>query len=169
MTRLTPLEIQKHEFSRKWKGFDPVEVESFLAMIAEEMEELARANSELETRVRALEEENARAPRARADPEGDARRRAARLRGHPRRGAEASGADRPAGPGFRRAADPQRPPALRRDREGDPRAQDPADQLPPAAPEHDRALPAGARFRPRGGREGPADGVSDRGRREREG
>ncbi len=59
MPRLTPLEIQKHEFSRKWKGIDPVEVESFLAIIAEEMEELARKNSELERRVRALEEENA--------------------------------------------------------------------------------------------------------------
>jgi len=58
MSRLTPLEIQKHEFTRKWKGFDPVEVESFLGIIAEEMEELARANAEFETRVRRLEEEN---------------------------------------------------------------------------------------------------------------
>jgi cell division initiation protein len=58
MPRLTPLEIQKHEFSRKWKGFDPVEVESFLAMIAEEMEEVVRANSELESRVRTLMVEN---------------------------------------------------------------------------------------------------------------
>ena len=41
MPRLTPLEIQKHEFSRKWKGIDPVEVESFLALVAEEMEEVA--------------------------------------------------------------------------------------------------------------------------------
>ena len=59
MPRLTPLEIQKHEFSRKWKGIDPVEVESFLALIAEEMEELVRTNSELESRVRALRDENA--------------------------------------------------------------------------------------------------------------
>jgi cell division initiation protein len=58
MSRLTPLEIQKHEFTRKWKGFDPVEVESFLGIIAEEMEDLARANAEFETRVRRLEEEN---------------------------------------------------------------------------------------------------------------
>jgi cell division initiation protein len=58
MPRLTPLEIQKHEFSRKWKGLDPVEVENFLGMAAEEMEELARANSELEGRVRHLVEEN---------------------------------------------------------------------------------------------------------------
>ena len=59
MPRVTPLEIQKHEFSRKWKGIDPVEVESFLALIAEEMEEIARANAEFETRVRHLQEENA--------------------------------------------------------------------------------------------------------------
>jgi cell division initiation protein len=59
MPRLTPLEIQKHEFSRKtWKGYDPVEVESFLTMVAEDMEELARANSEMDARVRRLVEEN---------------------------------------------------------------------------------------------------------------
>jgi cell division initiation protein len=59
MSRLTPLEIQKHEFSRKWKGIDPVEVENFLALIADEMEELVRTNSEFETRIRILHEENA--------------------------------------------------------------------------------------------------------------
>ncbi|HXM76093.1 MAG TPA: DivIVA domain-containing protein [Thermoanaerobaculia bacterium] len=59
MPHLTPLEIQKHDFSRKWKGFDPVEVESYLALVAEEMEELTRGNSELENRVRSLQEENA--------------------------------------------------------------------------------------------------------------
>ena len=58
MPRLTPLEIQKHEFTTKWRGLDPVEVESFLSMVAEEMEELARANSELDGRVRQLVEEN---------------------------------------------------------------------------------------------------------------
>ena len=58
MSRLTPLEIQKHEFTRKWKGFDAVEVESFLALVAEEMEDLARTNAELDGRVRQLIEEN---------------------------------------------------------------------------------------------------------------
>ncbi|MGH9399759.1 MAG: DivIVA domain-containing protein [Thermoanaerobaculia bacterium] len=58
MPRLTPLEIQKHEFSRKWKGFDPVEVESFVALVAEDMEELVRANAELSGRVDRLTEEN---------------------------------------------------------------------------------------------------------------
>jgi len=59
MPRLTPLEIQKHEFSRKWKGFDPVEVEQFLALVAEELEELTRTASDYETRHRILQEENA--------------------------------------------------------------------------------------------------------------
>ncbi|HZI66435.1 MAG TPA: DivIVA domain-containing protein [Thermoanaerobaculia bacterium] len=57
-SRLTPLEIQKHRFARKWKGLDPSEVESFLVMAAEEMEALARENAGLAGRIRALEEEN---------------------------------------------------------------------------------------------------------------
>jgi cell division initiation protein len=59
MARLTPLEIQKHRFSRKWKGLDPSEVGVFLDMAAEEMEALARENAGLSGRIRGLEEENA--------------------------------------------------------------------------------------------------------------
>lgn len=59
MPRVTPLEIQKHEFTRKWKGFDPVEVETFLALVAEDLEEIARANADLTTRVQLVTEENA--------------------------------------------------------------------------------------------------------------
>ena len=59
MARLTPLEIQKHRFSRKWKGLDPSEVGVFLDMAAEEMEALARENAGLLGRIRGLEEENA--------------------------------------------------------------------------------------------------------------
>jgi cell division initiation protein len=57
-SRLTPLEIQKHRFGRKWKGLDPTEVGSFLEMAAEEMEALARENAGLAGRIRGLEEEN---------------------------------------------------------------------------------------------------------------
>ena len=57
--RSTPLEIQKREFSRSWKGLDPVEVQTFLADVAEDMETLARENANLETRLRSLEQENA--------------------------------------------------------------------------------------------------------------
>jgi cell division initiation protein len=58
MARLTPLEIQKHRFSRKWKGLDPTEVGAFLDIAAEGMEDLAREKAALEARIRALEEEN---------------------------------------------------------------------------------------------------------------
>ncbi len=57
-SRLTPLEIQKQRFGRKWRGLDPEEVGSFLEMAAEEMEALARENAGLASRIRALEEEN---------------------------------------------------------------------------------------------------------------
>ena len=56
--RMTPLEIQKREFSRKWKGLDEAEVRQFLVDVAEDMEALARENADLETRQRALEVEN---------------------------------------------------------------------------------------------------------------
>jgi cell division initiation protein len=56
--RMTPLEIQKHEFSRKWKGLDPLEVQQFLTDAAEEMEALARENADLDGRLRSLEQEN---------------------------------------------------------------------------------------------------------------
>jgi cell division initiation protein len=58
MPRLSPLEIQKHRFSRKWKGLDPTEVGAFLDIAAEGMEGLAREKAELEARIRKLEEEN---------------------------------------------------------------------------------------------------------------
>jgi cell division initiation protein len=56
--RSSPLEIQKREFARRWKGLDPVEVQTFLADVAEDMESLARENVDLETRIRNLEQEN---------------------------------------------------------------------------------------------------------------
>lgn len=56
--RMTPLEIQKREFSRRWKGLDPVEVQTYLTDVAEDMEALARENADLETRLRSLEVEN---------------------------------------------------------------------------------------------------------------
>lgn len=56
--RMTPLEIQKREFTRKWKGYDPIEVQQFLVDAAEDMEALARENAELDGRLRSLEQEN---------------------------------------------------------------------------------------------------------------
>jgi cell division initiation protein len=59
MPKITPLEIQNHSFRKKWRGLDPVEVESFLAMVGEEIEDLTRSKSEIESRLRVLEAENA--------------------------------------------------------------------------------------------------------------
>ncbi|HEY3124056.1 MAG TPA: DivIVA domain-containing protein [Thermoanaerobaculia bacterium] len=59
MPKVTLLEIQNHSFRRKWRGLDAVEVESFLSLASEEIENLTRFKSELESRVRALEAENA--------------------------------------------------------------------------------------------------------------
>ncbi len=56
--RMTPLEIQKREFTRKWKGYDPMEVQQFLTDAAEDMEALARENASLDGRLRSLEQEN---------------------------------------------------------------------------------------------------------------
>jgi len=56
--RMTPLEIQKREFTRKWKGYDPEEVHQFLVDAAEDMEALARENADLDGRLRSLEQEN---------------------------------------------------------------------------------------------------------------
>jgi len=56
--RMSPLEIQKREFSKKWKGLDPVEVHQFLVDVAEDMEALARENADLDGRMRSLEQEN---------------------------------------------------------------------------------------------------------------
>lgn len=58
MPKTTPLEIQNHTFTKKWRGIDPVEVEAFLALVGEEIEDLTRARAELESRARALETEN---------------------------------------------------------------------------------------------------------------
>ncbi len=58
MPKVTPLEIQNHAFRTKWRGLDPAEVESFLAMVSEEIEDLTRVKAELESRLRVLESEN---------------------------------------------------------------------------------------------------------------
>jgi cell division initiation protein len=67
---LTPLEIQKYRFAQKLRGYDPVEVEHFLALVAEELSgklaDLERAErdnralrerlAETETRERQLQD-----------------------------------------------------------------------------------------------------------------
>lgn len=53
--RLTPLDIQNHRFATRFRGLDPVEVESFLSLLAEDYETLLRERDALADRVRNLE------------------------------------------------------------------------------------------------------------------
>ncbi len=55
--RLTPIQIRKQEFARKVRGFDPEEVEAFLATAATDFEELLKENMELRAQKTAVMEE----------------------------------------------------------------------------------------------------------------
>ena len=61
--KLTPLEIRKQEFKKGLRGFDPVEVQTFLEMVSEQYEQLQEENKdfsrkilELETRLRSYQD-----------------------------------------------------------------------------------------------------------------
>ncbi len=61
--KLTPLEIRKQEFKKALRGFDPIEVQTFLEMVSEQYEELLEENKkqsrrliELETRLHSYQE-----------------------------------------------------------------------------------------------------------------
>jgi len=49
--KLTPLDIKKQEFKRTFRGLDPIEVETFLEMVAEEYEALIRERNNLSDEV----------------------------------------------------------------------------------------------------------------------
>jgi len=53
--RITPLDIHSHRFARRFSGFDPGEVESFLRMVADDYESLLRENESLQERIRGLD------------------------------------------------------------------------------------------------------------------
>ena len=53
--RLTPLDIKRQEFKKVLRGFDPVEVETFLSMVSTEFEEAAKANKDLREKLIELE------------------------------------------------------------------------------------------------------------------
>jgi cell division initiation protein len=55
--RITPLDIQQKQFATKFRGFDVEEVDSFLELIREEMEELLRENANLREEVRLIEKQ----------------------------------------------------------------------------------------------------------------
>jgi cell division initiation protein len=55
--RITPLDIQQKQFSTKLRGFDMEEVDSFLELIREEMEELLRENANLREEAKRFEKQ----------------------------------------------------------------------------------------------------------------
>ena len=55
--RITPLDIQQKQFSTRFRGFDMEEVDSFLELIREEMEELLRENANLREESRRFEKQ----------------------------------------------------------------------------------------------------------------
>lgn len=57
MQNLSPLEIQKQQFQRSWRGFHVDEVRAFLHLIAEEMELLLKETERLSQENNALREE----------------------------------------------------------------------------------------------------------------
>ncbi len=55
--RITPLDIQQKQFPSKFRGFDAEEVDSFLELVREEMEELLRENANLREETKLLEKQ----------------------------------------------------------------------------------------------------------------
>lgn len=53
--KLTPIDIQQHQFRSAWRGIDGSEVQDFLVLVADELGEVTRENNELRAEVKRLE------------------------------------------------------------------------------------------------------------------
>jgi cell division initiation protein len=53
--KITPLEIKRQQFKKTMRGFDPIEVETFLEMVSNELEELIHENKQQRDKI--LEQE----------------------------------------------------------------------------------------------------------------
>ena len=53
--RMTPLDIQSHQFASRLRGFDRDEVMAFLQIVSEDYESLVRANEDQAERILRLE------------------------------------------------------------------------------------------------------------------
>lgn len=53
--RMTPLDVQSHQFATRFRGFDPDEVEAFLRIVSEDYEGLVRENETQSDKIRLLE------------------------------------------------------------------------------------------------------------------
>jgi cell division initiation protein len=53
--KITPLEIKRQQFKKTMRGFDTIEVETFLEMVSNELEDLIRENREQKDKIIELE------------------------------------------------------------------------------------------------------------------
>jgi cell division initiation protein len=53
--RMTPLDVQSHQFARRLRGYDPDEVDAFLRIVSEDYEGLVRETDSQADRIRRLE------------------------------------------------------------------------------------------------------------------
>lgn len=53
--KLTPMDVKRQEFKKVFRGYDPVEVETFLGMAASDLEDLLKSNKELKEKVLEIE------------------------------------------------------------------------------------------------------------------
>ncbi len=53
--RMTPLDVQSHQFAHRFRGFDPDEVDAFLRIVSEDYESLVRETESQSDRIRRLE------------------------------------------------------------------------------------------------------------------
>ena len=55
--RLSPVEVRRWEFARAMRGYDAAAVEDFKSRVADELEQLSRANQDLEAKARGFHEQ----------------------------------------------------------------------------------------------------------------
>ena len=55
--KISPIEIRQQEFTKKMRGFDPDEVQSFLESLADELQKLNEENDSLKSEVDSLTEQ----------------------------------------------------------------------------------------------------------------
>jgi len=53
--KITPLEVKRQEFKKVLRGYDPVEVDTFLDMLSNELEEMNTSNKHIKEKVIELE------------------------------------------------------------------------------------------------------------------
>ncbi len=53
--KITPLEVKRQEFKKVLRGYDPVEVDTFLDMLSNELEEMNTSNKHIKDKVIELE------------------------------------------------------------------------------------------------------------------